>query len=34
MDEGLVVISSEDKSIIFASSPAVQILKQMPRSEF
>ena len=33
MDEGLVVISAVDKSIIFASAPAVKLLKQLSSSE-
>ena len=33
MDEGLVVISAVDKSVTFASAPALQILKQLPRRE-
>ena len=30
MDEGLVVISAVEKSITFASAPAVRLLKQQP----
>jgi hypothetical protein len=33
MDEGLVVISTVDKSIILASAPAVQLLKLRPKNE-
>ena len=33
MDEGLVVVSAVDKSITFASAPAVKLLRQLPRSE-
>ena len=33
MDEGLVIISKVKKRLTFASAPAVQLLKQLSRSE-